>query len=583
MALRLLVSSLLAVTLSVAARPQTPRDQAREPTGHAVLAEKVTDDAGGAGLRRVDLTLTGGSLVGPRKTLTDESGRFSFDNLAAGTYRVRANRQGLVTTEYGASKAGRPGLSVVLADTDRREIVISMPRAAAIGGTVFDETGAPLPNARVTALRAQMKNGVRVYLDTLSFADSDEGGGFRIPNLDAGQYVVEAGRLDFNRRQPDFTRMAEGEVDLALREPAVPVPAAPVTHRNFGFAPVYYPSATSSTSATPLSVSRGQELTGINLTLGVTPVARIEGIVTGADGRPAANAQVTLLPRNAVDSILASQYAPGGLLVPRRTDAAGHFAFAGVQPDDYTVSVRTAGPVAEWAAIDIATTGDDQMLTLTTRPARTLTGRLIFDGASAPPADLTNTRVQFNMARAPSVVNGYEATAHVAADGRLTISGVVPGSYWLTATAPGATSTSGWALTSALVEGREALDGPIDVSGESDITDVALHFTDHPSGVAGTLQTAAGLPASDYFVVVFSKDLSYWKPGSRRIAMARPNSSGAFNVRNLPPGEYLIAALTDVEDGEWFDKDFLSQLVPAARTFTIETGQVAREDLRIGG
>jgi hypothetical protein len=91
------------------------------------------------------------------------------------------------------------------------------------------------------------------------------------------------------------------------------------------------------------------------------------------------------------------------------------------------------------------------------------------------------------------------------------------------------------------------------------------------------------LPASDYFVVVFSKDLSYWKPGSRRIAMARPTSTGAFSVRNLPAGDYLIAALTDVEDGEWFDPTFLAQLVPAAKALTIRAGEVTKTDLRIGG
>ena len=591
---RVFFSLLLALVVTA---PQTPRDQARERTGHALLGGRVVDATHpDVGLRRVDVTLTGGSLVSPRTTRTDEAGRFVFDGLAAGVYRMRATKAGFVATEFGASKPGRPGLSIALADTDHPDVIMPISHGAAVSGTITDDAGVPVPAARVTVLRGQTRYGVHSFVDTLMFDDTDDRGAYRIAGLDAGEYVVVAARVRFNRQQ-GFTKIAEGEVDLALRDPNTSTSSA-TPPRSLGFAPAYYPGASSSAQATPITLALGDDRDGVNLTLATVPVARIDGVVTGVDGQPAANALVLLLPRGTTDSIAASQFAPGGLLAQRRTDAAGRFLFAGVDPGNYVLTVSTAPAVGrgaaaptpsnrpiEWASVDLAINGDDQSLPLALQTARSITGRLVFEGATAPPADMSNARLSIRPARvrAASSLDSGETVGRAETDGRFTIPGVVPGSYWLTATAPGSTAASGWALTSVLVGGREVLDGAIDVGTDADVSDVVVKFSDRPSGVEGTLHTAAGTPASDYFVVVFSKDQTFWRPGSRRIAMARPNSAGAFTVRNLPPGDYLIAALTDVEEGEWFDAGFLTELLPAGKAFVVRSGELTKEDLKIGG
>jgi hypothetical protein len=65
--------------------------------------------------------------------------------------------------------------------------------------------------------------------------------------------------------------------------------------------------------------------------------------------------------------------------------------------------------------------------------------------------------------------------------------------------------------------------------------------------------------------------------------MARPASSGRYTVRNLPPGEYFVAAVTDVEFNAWFDPAFLSELVPASTKVTFSEGEKKTLDLRIAG
>ena len=98
---------------------------------------------------------------------------------------------------------------------------------------------------------------------------------------------------------------------------------------------------------------------------------------------------------------------------------------------------------------------------------------------------------------------------------------------------------------------------------------------------AGSLRQASGQPASDYTILVFAEDPRYWTPQSRRILTTRPSTEGKFSFRDLPPGDYRLAALDDAEPGSWFDPEFLKQLVAASTSVTITEGQKKTQDLRV--
>ena len=51
----------------------------------------------------------------------------------------------------------------------------------------------------------------------------------------------------------------------------------------------------------------------------------------------------------------------------------------------------------------------------------------------------------------------------------------------------------------------------------------------------------------------------------------------------LPPGDYRVTAVTDVEQGEWFDPTFLQQLVSVSVPFSLAPGQKHTQDLRVAG
>jgi hypothetical protein len=70
---------------------------------------------------------------------------------------------------------------------------------------------------------------------------------------------------------------------------------------------------------------------------------------------------------------------------------------------------------------------------------------------------------------------------------------------------------------------------------------------------------------------------------SRRIMNARTANDGSFTFRNTPPGEYYLAAVDDVEPGEWYDPSFLQRLVTGAIKVTIAEGEKKVQDLKVGG
>jgi hypothetical protein len=129
--------------------------------------------------------------------------------------------------------------------------------------------------------------------------------------------------------------------------------------------------------------------------------------------------------------------------------------------------------------------------------------------------------------------------------------------------------------------GREVLDTWLSVSAGESIPDLTVTFSDRISELSGRLESIDGSPAPDYFILAFSTDRERWTPLSRRVRQSRPATDGRFAIRGLPAGDYFVAAVTDVEPGEWFDPAFLSQLVPAAVKVTVREREQTIQDLRI--
>ena len=134
--------------------------------------------------------------------------------------------------------------------------------------------------------------------------------------------------------------------------------------------------------------------------------------------------------------------------------------------------------------------------------------------------------------------------------------------------------TMTWALKSVVVDDADVTDRILEVSAEAPPKNIVVTYTDQFQELSGRLQSQSGAPASDYTILVFPEDKAYWIHGSRRIVTTRPGTDGKFTLSGagpttLPPGRYLLAAVTDLGRDEQFDPAFLGQVVPAAIPITL--------------
>jgi hypothetical protein len=451
-------------------------------------------------------------------------------------------------------------------------LTLKMLRGSVVTGVVLDPDNQPAANTPVAAMLYVMQNGERRLSAAGSGGVTDDRGVYRIFGLPPGDYVIVAAP-----RGPAANAASELRLLGDRNE-----------ERAIAFASTYFPGTPTASQAATVSVGRAEERGGIDFAVQLLPTARVEGTVTLPDGTPApGGTQVNLLPSSAFGL---PGPAPGSLRTAR-VGAEGAFSFGDVPPGTYTVLARatvppadgTAPPQSTWASTEIAVDGQRIAgLTLGLQLGMTISGLVRFDAATFQPPELSSVRVSVQPVQAEGTVGFAPATATPDAHGRFVLSGVIPGRYRLVASLPGGPAGA-WQVRSANVDGYDSLDVPFTVQPSQAITGATITLTDRLAALTGTVHNAAGGAPNEFTVILFSADQAHWLPRARRIQGVRPSADGAFTFRGLPAGEYYLAAIDDVEPGEWFDPAFLQRLLPGAMKLAIADGEQKVQDIRLGG
>jgi protocatechuate 3,4-dioxygenase beta subunit len=556
--------------------PQQPpsRDtsaQIRRGTGTASITGQVVALDTGRPLKRARVSLNAAELPEGRSAVTDEQGRYSFQNLPAGRYNISVSKPGFIGLAWGARRPGRAGRPFPLADGERaRGADFMLPRGSVVTGHVYDEDGEPMVGAQVRAMRFQYMQGEKRLIPAGS-STSDDRGEFRIFSLQPGIYYVAA--TSTQTGSMNLVESGEGMTVVARYDGVNYSVAPPAQAAATGFAPTYYPGVTAVADALPVNVGLQAEAGNVDFVLQLVPTARVSGTVMLADGSPAAGGSLTLSPDDGTNSAryLGANYGSG-----IRPD--GSFMIMNVPPGRYIAFARGQDRRAReplFAMQNVSVSGADVTgVALTLAPGQTVSGTVTIEAGSSA-ASLGRVRVSVTPLSSLPIPTPPASGALL--DGSFSLTPVVAGNYLVRVSG----LPQNFALKAAYYGGRDVADLPLEVRAGQNIGGMNVVISDRVTEISGTVPDADGQLVLDYTVVAFSTDASNWRPQSRFIQTGRPDAGGQFRIRGLPPGDYMVVALDDVETGEWFDPAFLDSARRSAVRVSLGDGDAKTLELKL--
>ena len=546
---------------------------------------------------RAVVTLNGKELPTGRAVVTDNDGRFRFEQLPAGSFTMSSSKPAYLKATFGELRPGGAGTPIALSSGQRvTDLRITMAHGGAIAGTIRDQRGEPLPAMSMYAVPVNAAPGASVSRESAVF--TDDRGDFRIFGLRPGNYVVMA-MPPLSGTSGEIGQMSTAEIDAMFARLSSARPAAPTAPtssaasvvrptRTFTQAPTFYPGTVSTSEAGVITLDLGEERLGVDFVFQPARSVSVSGTLAGVESpsgvtvsiRPV-GLKLTMPPtfgsmpttqRGTSKSFQFTQVTSGRYQMTAQSGSGGvPSALVAGMPAANASS--PAQPLFASAIIDVSGDEDVTGIVLTLQPAPHVSGRVAFDFATPDLKSTPNINV-----RLVSTTSTTTLGAVVKPDGTFSFAAVAPGSYRVITEG----QPSSWRAKSAIVAARDVMDVPLEV-GLDHIEGLAVTFSDKHSQVTGRLTRGTGDVASGYVVVALPADRALWLPQSRRLVAVRTATNGVFTFSDLPPGEYVLAALADVERDEWQLPEVLAQLAAAGVKITLGEGETKMQDLKIGG
>jgi hypothetical protein len=308
-----------------------------------------TVDAGGRPVPRAVVTLSGSTMTPDLRMVSGDQGQFVFGDLPPGRFVLSASKPTYLPASLGSfSDSSRPAIEVA-SSQQVAGLQLVLPRGAVITGRVTDAFGRPLTHAPIVVMEYRTVNGARtLWSFGQQLPPTNSRGQYRIAGLAPGSYLVSAyepgdylwfpgasvgpvpsgsggiSGADIRTTTAAEIQWALGQLDATRRGGAAgslpPPPPTPGPAVTTGM--VYYPGTLDPSRAVAVTVRAGDEIGGIDFAMQHQRTARITGRVLGTDGRPAANARLTIKSAGSTSS---------------RPLPDGSFVLAGVGPGEMTL------------------------------------------------------------------------------------------------------------------------------------------------------------------------------------------------------------------------------------------------------
>ena len=570
----------IVIALAIASAASAHAFQATQATAFTVVLGRVVE--GVTDVPVADALVRFRGLADPYlkvSALTDANGNFTFFNVPAGRYELTASKPGYAFGEFGQQRIAGQGRAFVLA-TGQRDGDVRVPvwKFATVSGTVVDEAGEPVVGIGVQAMPAA-PSGARVYVWNAApkVYRTDDRGIYRISDLVPGDYLLG---------------VPPAEIASAAPHPA----GAAASGGSLGYAPAFIPGGAKPATDSLLTLTSGDERSGIDFKLQLVRSHRVAGRVVG--GPPSVGGVRVQIAR-AADAFLSDL-----IVADTLTRADGSFSFEAVVPGEYLMHVfqpsvaSTASPfVAEgespatvraqrndtvgwWAAAPVIVSDSDlDGVSVPLQPTVRISGDVVFNGSAPKPR---TQELAFMLMPSPPSGRRLEGLGRTEVDDRFHFRTMeLPaGQYFLRWSSGFA---AGWAIESITLDGRDALDQPITLR-DGDVSGVVVTFTDKVSEVTGTVRGADGdvdLSAAVIIVPAEPALRANYGRESPRVRYVRVGHEGRFSVKGLPPGDYLAVAVNDAAAGHWQTSAVLDRVVRSAAKITVRIGSKQSIDLKV--
>lgn len=521
---------------SIASAQTPPRDpQVVAKEGSATLRGRVVGADTGAPLRETPVSIAAVHGGFQQATFTDSNGQFEFATLVADEYRIRVLIGAGSARYLPLSDSLESALPLVRVSENQvlDGIEIRLKPAAAISGRVVDEYGEPLAFTTIRVLQRLAGGRHRPAGGQTLPVQTDDHGRFRVFGLSPGTYVLSA--------DPTSIRTT--------------VSAARATR----LLPTYFPGTANITEAAVIDLTYGQEAAGLEVRLARGGVFAVRGVVVDSRGMPSPDTIVMLMSRP-----------PGGGVHRRdaHMEPDGSFVLREVLTGEYLLGVRpklTAGIQglrSEFAKIPLTVNQDLSGIVVATKPAPSISGRVVVEGAAASggvPAGMRVTAVE----RDSTVSVGlFPATTAVDKDGNFTLRNV-PDRVLLRVD-----RAAGWWLNSVTVAGEDVTDRPTDFRDREQRVQIVL--TKQGASIDGRVAAAAPAHPAKAAVVLFSADRELWSSNASTTRVPTVSADGSFTIPALRAGAYLIVAVPGNELAlHDATPDYFEMLAGLATPFTV--------------
>ena len=522
------------------------------PKGSATLRGWVTDAATGNPVRRAFVRATSQDSRSSGMASTDADGRFEITELLGGRYMLSVQKAGYVSMTYGQRRPEQPGTVLEITDgTVVEKIAFALQRGGVITGMIADEFGDPVAGAGVVAMRLRYVNGARRLMPAGNSIGTDDRGVFRLYGLAPGEYYVTA-----SMRSPQQMSMVSNVVSST----------------SDGYAPTYYPGTASPADASRVTVKAGEETGNVSMALIPARLSRITGRVVNSSGAPA----MGMIMMRPVDR--STMFFTFMNTTQARPD--GTFQLLGVVPGTYDVSVRPRGmpgPDAEFGNMRITVgQGDlDNLLIVTARGA-IARGVITTDEGTAPPLRPEQVNVLARLAE-PDTMTVSFGENKVNPDWTFEISGLSD-SRRLTA---GVMQDPEWTVKAVFHNGVDVTDRDVEFTPGRTMDGFEVVLSRKQTELSGQIADDRGVPETDATIIVYAQDPQRWGYLTRYVRTARPNQDGRYTLRGMPPHDYLVVAVKDLEPGQFQDPEYLESLRAHAVRISLGENDTKVQDLKV--